>query len=179
MYCDMFIDLNTGRVYVIFTKDRSAEELCHRSSILFDSHPEWRSPGNDRDRFIRVDRELSYRSTLFKQHASKYGYRIEPTLARDKHANGVAERSVGAIACKTNLAMLAPTPTVPSKFLDLCFEYACVTAAFNNHRKICTSPYNFITGMHVNEKNQCAFWSRCYVHILLEDRKGKVCDPRA
>jgi hypothetical protein len=178
-YCDMFTDLNTGRVYPVFTKDRGAEELCHRSAILFDSHPEWRSTGSDGDRFIRVDPELSYRSTLFMQHASKYGYRIEPTPARDKHANGVAERTVGAIASKTNLAMLAPSPPVPNKFWDLCFEYACVTAAFNYHRKIGTSPYNFITGMHVNVKHLRAFWSRCYVHISLEDRKGKVGYPRA
>jgi hypothetical protein len=54
-----------------------------------------------------------------------------------------------------------------------------MTAAFNYHRKIGTSSYNFITGMHVNVKHLCAFWSRCYVHISLEDRKGKVGYPRA
>jgi hypothetical protein len=112
-YYDMFTDLNTGRVYPVFTKDRGAEELCHRSAILFDSHPEWRSTGSDGDRFMRVDPELSYRSTLFMQHASKYGYRIEPTPTRDKHANGVAERTIAAIASKTTLAMLDPSHVGP------------------------------------------------------------------
>ena len=109
------------------TKDRGAEELCLRASILFDTHPEWRSMGSDTDRFIRVDPENSYRSTLFMQCASKYGYRIEPALARDKHANGTFERTVGTISAKKNLHMLAPTPTprVPgvyawSTLLRLC-----------------------------------------------------------
>jgi hypothetical protein len=65
--------------------------------------------------------------TGLMQHASKYGCRIEPTSARGKHANSVTERSVGAIASETNLAMSAPTPPVPSKFLDPCFEYACIS----------------------------------------------------
>ena len=97
------------------TKDRGAE-LCLRASILFDSQPEWRSTGSDIDRFIRVDPENSYRSTLFMQCACKYGYRIEPTPARDKHANGIAERTVGTISAKTNLHTLAPTPRAPNKY---------------------------------------------------------------
>jgi hypothetical protein len=71
--------------------------------------------------------------------------------------------------------MLAPSPPVPNNFWDLCFEYACVTAAFNYHRKIGTSPYNFI----IYVKHLRAFWSRCYVHISLEDRKQKAGYPRA
>ena len=161
------------------TKDRGAEELCLRASILFDSHPEWRSTGSDIDRFIRVDPENSYRSTLFMQCASKYGYRIEPTPARDKHANGIAERTVGTISAKTNLHMLAPTPRVPNKYWCLCMEYACKTASFNYHRKLGTSPYFYVYGQHVNIKHLHPFWSRCWVFISLEDRKGKIGFPRA
>jgi hypothetical protein len=152
-YGDLFTDINTGEVFPIMTKDRGAEELCLRASILFDSHPEWRSTGSDIDRFIRVDPENSYRSTLFMQCASKYGYRIEPTPARDKHANGIAERTVGTISAKTNLHMLAPTPRVPNKYWCLCMEYACKTASFNYHRKLGTSPYFNVYGQHVNIKH--------------------------
>ena len=175
----MFTDLNTGRVYPVFTRDRGAEELCFQSAKLFDSHPEWRSTGSDIDRFIRVDPELSYRSALFLQHASKYGYRLEGTPARDKHANGVAERSVGTISAKCNLTMLAPRPQVPHKYWDLAFDYCCITAALNYHRKIGTSPYHLITGKHVNVKILVAFWTKCWVHIATKDRKGKIGFRRA
>jgi hypothetical protein len=109
---DLFKDINTGEMFPIMTKDRGAEELCLRASILFDSHPEW-STGSDIDRFIRVDFENSYRSTLFMQCASKYGYQIKRNPARDKHANAIAERTVGTII---NLHMLAPTHRVPNKY---------------------------------------------------------------
>jgi hypothetical protein len=147
---DLFRDINTREVSPLMTKDRGAEELCLRASILFDSHPDWSSTGSNVDRFIRVDPELSYRSTLFMQCASEYGYRIEPTPPRDKHANGIAERTVGIISAKTNLHMLAPSPRVPNKYWCLRMEYACKTASFNYHRKIGTSPSFFLYGQHVN-----------------------------
>ena len=176
---DLFTDINTGEVFPIMTKDRGAEELCLRASILFNSHPEWRSTGSDIDRFIRVDPENSYRSTFFMQCASKYDYRIEPTPARDKHANGIAERTVGTISAKTNLHMLAPTPRVPNKYWCLCMEYACKTASFNYHRKLGTSTYFYAYGQHVNIKHLHPFWSVCWVFISLEDRKGKIDFPCA
>jgi hypothetical protein len=178
-YGDIFTDINTGASYAIMTKDRGAEELCLRSGALFDSHPEWRSTGSDIDRFIRVDPELSHQSIQFMQHASKYGYRVEATPPRDKHANGIAERAVGIISAKTNLQMLAPTPRVPNKYWCLCMEYACKTASLNYHRKIGTMPYFFVYGQHVNIKHLHPFWARCWVFIALEDRKGKVGFPRA
>jgi hypothetical protein len=95
------------------------------------------------------------------QHASKYGYRIEATPLRDKHANGIAERAVGIISAKTNLQMLAPTPRVPNKYWCLSMEYACKTASFNYYRKISTSPYFFVYRQHANI-------------IALKDRKGKA-----
>jgi hypothetical protein len=130
--------------------DRGVEELCLRASILFDSHPDWRCTGSDIDRFIRVDLELSYRSTLVMQCASKYGYQIGPTPPRDKHANGIAERAVAIISAKTNLHMLAPSPRVLNKYWCRCMEYTCKTASFIYHRMIGTSPYFFVCGQHVN-----------------------------
>jgi hypothetical protein len=110
-YGDIFTDINTGASYAIMTKDRGAEELCLRSGALFDSRPEWRSTGSDIDRFIRVDPELSYQSIQFMQHASKYGYRVEATPPRDKHATGIADRAVGIISAKTNLHHESRTST--------------------------------------------------------------------
>ena len=81
-YGDLFTDINTGEVFPIMTKDRGAEELCLRAGILFDSHPEWRSAGSDIDRFIRVDPDNSYWSTLFMQCAGKYGYQHQ----KQKHS---------------------------------------------------------------------------------------------
>jgi hypothetical protein len=54
---------------------------------------------------------------------ASFGYRLERTPERDKHANGVAERTVGIIAVKTNIAMLNPFPSVP-KYWDLAMTYA-------------------------------------------------------
>ena len=179
LYADLLTDLTTRRVYPIFTKDRSAVELCKQASKLFDSHPEWRDTGSAIDRFVRTDPENNYSSDLFVALLTHYGYRREHTAPRDKHANGVAERSVGLMSAKTNLAMLAPFPTVPQKYWDLAFDYACLTQSFNYNTKINTSSYNFITGSHVNVKYLHGFWSKCYVHIPTKECLGKVGFPRA
>jgi hypothetical protein len=113
------------------------------------------------------------------QHASKYGYQVEATPPRDKHANGIAERAIGIISAKTNLHMPAPIPQVPNKYWCLCIEFACKTASFTHHRKIGTSPYFFVYGQHVNIKHLHPFWAQCWVFIALKDRKGKVGFPRA
>ena len=96
---------------------------------------------------IRVDSEKCYRSEELTACASAVGYRIERTPARDKHANGIAERTVQTIETKTNIAMLAPTPPVPQKYWDLGMAYACVTHSFNYNHRINTSPYHFNTGV--------------------------------
>ena len=69
--------------------------------------------------------------------------------------------------------------TVPQKFWDLALEYTCITHAFNYHSAIKTPPYHLITGKHVILKNLKAFWSLCWVHVVLGDRKGKIGFPRA
>jgi hypothetical protein len=101
MYCDLFTDIGRGRIYPVFTKDRSSKELIFQTSILFALHPSWQQRHENTDRFFRLDPENNYRPEAFKQTASAFGYRIEPTAPRDKHANGIAERSVGVIAVKT------------------------------------------------------------------------------
>jgi hypothetical protein len=113
-YCDLVTDLASRQVYPVFTKDRSAEELCERISVLFYAHPEWKDTGSSSwPRFIRVDPERNYISETFRRHMFTFGYRIEKTAPRDKHANGIAERQVGTITAKANIAMLAPSPRVP------------------------------------------------------------------
>ena len=176
---DILTDLYTKRSYPCFTKDRGAVELTRSVTLVLQSHPEWKPSDPTIDRFIRAGAEKSYRSAEFLQCLHKFGYRLEPTPPRDKHANGVAERAVGVLSMKCNIAMQPPGITVPQKFWDLAFEYTCVTQAFNYHSAIKTSPYHLITGKHVNLKNLKAFWSLCWVHIALEDRKGKIGFPRA
>ena len=51
---------------------------------------------------------------------------MEHSPTRDKHAQGIAERSVGVIATKTNIAMMASTPNVPPKYWCLATSYACI-----------------------------------------------------
>jgi hypothetical protein len=185
-YCDLFTDLCTRIVYPVFTKTRSAEELCRVISLLFDAHPTWK-PNRDRnsrsfvidddapasppecDRFIRLDAEASYRSAEFQAMAHHYGYRIERTPPRDKHAGGIAERTVGLITLKANVAMLAPVKPVPLSFWDLAMSYACQTQSFSFSSVLGTSPYNFLTKAHVNMKHLHPFWSSCYVHIPLKN----------
>ena len=179
LYCDMLTDLCTGRIYPLFTKDRSAKELVHQISIFFALHPSWQNRYEDTDRFIRLDAERSYRSELFLATAAAFGYRLERTPERDKHANGIAERSVGVIATKTNIAMLQPAPAVPHKYWDLAMTYACDTHSFNPITRLGTSPYHKITGRHVDVGQLRPFWARCYVHIPLQFRAGKVGYARA
>ena len=179
LYCDFLTDTSNGRIHPIFTKDRSAKELISQISILFALHPSWQNRHEFTDRFIRLDPENNYRSDAFAQAASAFGYRIECTPPRDKHANGIAERSVGVIAVKTNIAMLNPSPSVPAKYWCLAMEYACDTHSFNYHTRYGSSPYHLITGRHVDVRQLYPFWCRCWVYIPLSDRHGKVNAPRA
>ena len=57
------------------------------------------------------------------------GYQLERTPSRDKHAGGVAERAVGVIVAKANVAMLSPDNPVPQIYWDLAMTYACDTAS--------------------------------------------------
>ena len=179
LYCDLFTDLATRRHYPVFTKNRSADELSKKCNELFIKHPEWKyNASKNQSRFIRLDSESNYKSTAFLEFVAKIGYTLERTPVQDKHANGVAERSIGLISVKTNIAMMAPEPHVPQKYWDYAMEYACDTQSFNYSSVIGTSPYMKITGKPINMKYLQPFWSSCYVFIPVKER-NKVGDPRA
>ena len=177
-YCDFLRCLASREVFPVFTKDRSAEELCLRIAQLFHAHPEWKRPGSPQDRFIRVDPERNYISDKFRAFMFKYGYRVERTPARDKHAGGIAERTVGLISEKANIAMLAPFPPVPQRFWDHAVAYACRTQSFCYNSTIDTSPYMFKNSQPVNINMLQPFWAHCYVHIPTKDRASKLGAPR-
>jgi hypothetical protein len=82
-------------------------------------------------RFFRVDAESNYRSQEFASFLAERFYKIEKTTSRDKHAGGVAERTVGVIAEKTSVAMISPVPPVPQKYWELAMTYAGITMGFN------------------------------------------------
>ena len=178
-HCDLFTDLATGQTFPVFTKDRSAAELVSKATIFFQSHPAWQTSHPNTTRFIRIDPESNYNSKAFLKCLSDFKYEIERTPPRDKHANGIAERAVGLITAKTNMAMLAPNPPVPNKFWDLAMAYACRTQSFNPNKRLNDSPYHYVHGEHIDIKDLHPFWARCYVHIPLKYRKGKLNSPRA
>ena len=55
LFCDLLNDVATGRVYPLFTKDRSAKELISAISIFFALHPSWQNRHELTNRFIRLD----------------------------------------------------------------------------------------------------------------------------
>ena len=169
-YCDLLTDLATGQTYPVFTKNRSADELATNMKTFFDIHPAWHVRHPSVPKFIRCDAESNYKSKDFLYCISRFGYELERSPPRDKHANGIAERAVGSITAKTNLAMLAPTPPVPQRFWDLAMSYACTTKAFNYTSRIKDSPYHFAHQRHINIMHLHPFWSRCYVYIPTKNR---------
>ena len=178
-YCDLYTDLATRRIYPVFTKDRSAQELCQQSRLLFLQHPDWTTNASrEQVRFIRLDSESNYKSDEFLAFTSSLGYNLERTPVRDKHANGVAERTVGLVSAKTNVAMMSPTPRVPQTEWDLAMKYTCDTLSFGLNKAIGTSSYTKITGKPIDIKYLQPFWAACYVFIPREER-NKIGSPRA
>ena len=116
-------------------------------------------------RFIRVDAENNYSSTEFLHFASERKYTLERTPPRDKHANGVAERSVGLITVKTNVIMNTPRPPVPTYFWDLAMAYACDTMSLCYSRSLKTSPYTLLHRKPVPFPFLQPFWTPCYVYF--------------
>ena len=94
MYAHLFTDLASRQVYPVFTKSKLVSELTINMSELFYAHPDWKPNGPVIDRKIKVDMEAGYQSTEFREFCHTLGYRIETSPTRDKHAHGVAERSV-------------------------------------------------------------------------------------
>ena len=179
-YAEIFRDLATQMVYVVYTIDRSATELVTQMGKELDKHPEWAlNLDITQRRFFRVDAESNYRSAEFTQFLADRFYIIEKTPPRDKHAGGVAERTVGILTEKTNIAMLAPQPDVPPKYWELAMTYSAITMGFDFSSSVGTSPYYYITGHKANVKYLHPFWSKCYVFIPIEFRQGKLGSPRA
>ena len=84
------------------------------------------------DRKIKVDMEAGYQSNEFAEFCHSLGYRIESSPTRDKHAHGVAERSVGNIVTKANIAMLSNiNHPCPQTFWPEAIEYACHSNGIN------------------------------------------------
>ena len=177
-HCDLFTDLATGQIFPVFTKDRSSANLVSKTKTLFEMHPSWRTPHHNILRYIRIDPESNYNSKEFLSCVAKFGYMLERSPPRDKHANGIAERSVGLATSKANTAMLAPKPPVPQRYWDLAMAYACHTMSFNLNDRIKDSPYHFIHGEHINIKHLHPFWAACYVYIPVKHRE-KLGSPRA
>ena len=75
-------------------------------ALLFHSHPEWKPNGSAVGRKIKVDMEAGYQSAESVEYCHSLSYRIETSPTRAKHAHGIAERSVGNIVTKANVAML-------------------------------------------------------------------------
>ena len=102
----------------------------------------------------------------------KRGYKIEFTAPRDKHAGGIAERMVGLVTSKTNSAML--DNGVPPAYWNWAMFKATQDLNFNYNAKIKTSPYNFVTGQHIDIKYLHSFFAECYMFIPLSEREGKL-----
>ena len=114
------------------TQKDQCTDLCAQSLKLFNQHPEWQYVHDtDTRRFIRLDPERNYRSNEFSAFVSSKGCKLERTPSRDKLAGGVAERAVGVVIAKTNVAMLSPDNPVPQIYWNLAMTYACDTASYN------------------------------------------------
>lgn len=134
---------------------------------------------HNEDRFFRVDPEGNFQSEDVATFLSVNGYRVEPTPARDKHAGGVAENSVGRIENATNTAMLAPEPPVSQLFWEYAIRYATATININYSSVIGTSPYNYETGYNINVKKLQGFFDKCWVLIPDTQCASKIGSPRA
>ena len=174
-YCDLMRDVASQMIYCNFTKSRSAKDIITaltKNWVHYDRTPDFLNP-----RFIRLDPESAYSSQQVLEFFGTRGYHIEHTPPRDKHAGGIAERMVGVVTAKTNTAMIAKN--VPPMFWDWAMFKSVQDLNFNYSDKIKTSPYNFITGQHININNCHQFFAECYMQIPPSERKSKLPANRA
>ena len=124
--------------------------------------------------------EAGYQSAEFREFCHTLGYRIESSPTRDKHAHGVAERSVGNIVTKANIAMLGNiTHPCPQTFWPDAILYACHCDGFGYKNKIGTSPYFYINQRHIHLKYLHHFWTPVYFIVPAHERKqGKLGEAR-
>ena len=181
-YCDLMRDGASQMIYCNFTKSRSSEEVIRAFTTLWNSNPTWAvydaaNPDPLNPRFIRMDSEAAYTSEDVLEFVAQRGYKIEFTAPRDKHAGGIAERMVGLVTSKTNSAML--DNGAPPAYWNWAMFKATQDLNFNYNAKIKTSPYNFVTGQHIDIKYLHSFFAECYMFIPLSERKGKLPARRA
>ena len=97
--------------------------------------------------------EAGYQSAEFAEYCHSLSYRIETSPTRDKHAHSIAERSVGNIVIKANVAMLGNINNLcPRQSWPDVIEYACHSDGFGFKDKSGTSPYfnvMFISSIYV------------------------------
>ena len=66
--------------------------------------PAWlTSMSADTPRYVRVDHVNNCKQEVFLELMAQYKYYIDHSPTRDKNAQGLAQRSVGVIATKTNI----------------------------------------------------------------------------
>ena len=181
VYAPLPTDLASRQVYPVFTKSKLVTELTSNMSELFYAHPDWKPNGSIIDRKIKVEREAGYQSAEFREFCHTLGYRIESSPTRDKHAHGVAERSVGNIVTKANIAMLGNiTHPCPQTFWPDAILYAYHCDGFGYKHKIGTSPYFYINQRHIHLKYLHPFWTPVYFTVPAHERKqGKLGQARA
>ena len=139
-------------------------------ALLIHSHSEWKPNGSAVDRKIKVDMEAGYQSAEFAEYCHSLSYRIETSPTRDKHAHGIAERSVGNIVTKPTLLCSATSTTRAhqqhqQQFWPDAIDYACHSDGFGFKNKIDTSPYFYMNQRHVHLKYLHPFWTPVYFTI--------------
>ena len=150
-------------------------------TLLWNLNPAWRvfdhaRPDPLNPRYIRMNPETGYRSNTMLRFMADHRYQIELTPRRDKHAVGIAERTVGIITAKKTTLCWSGAP--PSFWCWAMFK-TTQDLNLNYRKKIDTSPYNFITGRHTDINSLHSFFAVCYMHIPLKDRTSKLPTRRA
>ena len=163
-YCDVMRDGASQMIFCNFTKSRGAEELVNAFTRLWNLNPNWkvfdhRQTDHLNPRFVRMDSESSYKSAEIRTFFSDLGYKIEHTPPTDKHAGGIAERTVGLLTGKTNTAMMENM--APKSMWCWAMFKASQDLNFNYNEKIKTSPYHFVTGQHIDMKYLHSFFAEC------------------
>ena len=123
-YTHILTDLASGQHYPIYTKDRSAPELCARIGAFFDLTPQWNHNTPGVNRFIRHDPEANYRSEEFTALCARYRYRLEHIAPRDKHANGSRHCSSQDKRCHDNPCSACANEVLgPCNVLCMCYSF--------------------------------------------------------
>ena len=95
--------------------------------------------------------EATYQSAEFAECCHSLSYRIETSPTRDNYADGIAERSVGNVVTKANVAMLESINNpCPQQFWPDVIEYAYHSDGFGFKNKMGTSPYFYMNQRHVH-----------------------------